>query len=139
MAGRTWQNYAKTGELSGLPLDGEGPKHPIREFVMAKLRRLYPKKSDELTDYKPFECVVWDMLGPFRTPSLGGCRFSHGVVDKSTGTRFVYSVTDASAATFIKVLETFIAFIGSVPAVSCSKLYGLTKAAITRRRPYVNF
>ena len=105
----------KTGELSGLPLDGEGPKHPIREFVMAKLRRVYPKKSDERTDYKPFECVVWDMLGPFRTPSLGGCRFSHDAVDKSTGTRFVYSVTDASAATFIKVLEMFIAFIGSVP------------------------
>ncbi len=37
----------KTGELSGLPLDGEGPRHPIREFVMAKLRRVYPKKSDE--------------------------------------------------------------------------------------------
>ena len=44
----------KTGELSGLPLDGEGPKHPIREFVMAKLRRVYPKKGGGRTDYKPF-------------------------------------------------------------------------------------
>jgi hypothetical protein len=105
----------KTGGLSGLPLDGEGPKHPIREFVMAKLRRVYPKKDEERTVYKPFECVVWDMLGPFRTLSLGGHKFSHGAVDKATDARFVYSVADASAATFVKVLEEFIAFIGTVP------------------------
>ena len=48
---------------------------------MAKLRRVYPKKGGERTDYKPFECVVWDMIGPFRTPSLGDCRFSHDAVD----------------------------------------------------------
>ena len=105
----------KTGELSGLLLDGEGPTHPVREFVMAKLRRVYPKKDVERSDYNPFECVVWDMIGPFRTPSLGGCRFSHGAVGKGTDTRFVYSVTDASAATFVKVLEQFIAFIGTIP------------------------
>ena len=105
----------KTGELSGLPLDGEGPKHPVREFVMAKLRRVYPKKGAERSDYKPFECVVWDMIGPFRTPSLGGCRFSHDAVDKGTDARFVYSVTGASAATFVKVLEQFIAFVGTIP------------------------
>jgi hypothetical protein len=35
-------------------------------------------------------------------------------MDKATDTRFVYSVTDASAATFVKVLEQFIAFISSV-------------------------
>ena len=46
-----------------------------------------------------------EMIGPFRTPSLDGCRFSHDAVDKGTDTRFVYSVTDASAATFVKVLE----------------------------------
>ena len=39
---------------------------------MAKLRRVYPKKAGERTDRKLFECVVWGMIGPFRTPSLGG-------------------------------------------------------------------
>ena len=56
-----------------------------------------------------------EMIGPFRTPSLDDCRFSHDAVDKGTDTRFVYSVTDASAATFVKVLEQFIAFIGTIP------------------------
>ena len=96
----------KTVELSGLPLDGERPKHPIQEFVMAKPRRVYLKKDGERADYKLFECVVWDMVGPFRTPSLGGCRFSHGAVNKATDTRFVYSVTAASAASFVKVIES---------------------------------
>ena len=104
----------KTGEILGLKLDGDVPP-PIREFTMAKMKRAYPKINKEEThEYKPFECVVWDMV-KFKYPSLGGANYSHDGVDRKTNLRFAYCVGDASAETFIEVLIQFIALIGSIP------------------------
>ena len=104
----------KTGEITGLKLEGNAPP-PIREFTMAKMRRSYPSPEKEITVYKPFECVVWDMVGPFRTTSIGGSRYSHDGVDRAMNLRFVYPVTDASAETFVEVMQQFIVFVGQVP------------------------
>ena len=78
------------------------------------MRRVYPKHENETT-YAPFECVVWDMVGPFKYPSLGGCKYSHDGVDRALNLRFVYTVVNASAEVFTAVLDEFIALIGKVP------------------------
>ena len=103
----------KTGEILNLDLSGDVPPM-IREFAAAKLKRKYPAKRKP-TEYKPFECVVWDMQGPFKTKSIGGCKLSHDAVCAGTNLRFVYPVTDASAETFVEVLTQFIALIGIIP------------------------
>ena len=105
----------KTGEIIGLKLEGDVPPS-IREFQMAKMRRSYPNSHKEsMTTYKPFECVVWDMQGRFRTPSLGGCYYAHDAVDRATNLRFTYPVADASGETFVEVISHFLAFVGELP------------------------
>ena len=104
----------KTGEIVGLKLEGDAPP-PIREFQMAKMRRSYPKPQKESISYKPFECVIWDMQGKFRTPSIGGCYYAHDAVERALNLRFSYPVTDPSAETFVEVLTQFITFVGEVP------------------------
>ena len=103
----------KTGEIVGLKLEGDVPP-PIREFQMAKMRRSYPKPQEPIA-YKPFECVVWDMQGKFRTPSIGGCYYAHDAVERALNLRFTYPVTDPSAETRVAVLNQFITFVGEIP------------------------
>ena len=66
----------KTGELAGLQLDGALP-NAIREFEAAKMKRYHPKR-DGKTPREILECATWDMVGPFKTTSIGGARDLYG-------------------------------------------------------------
>ena len=103
----------RTSDIAGLKLAGTIPGR-IKEFVAAKMQRNYPK-PDPPTEYKPFECVTWDMI-TFKTRSAK-CRFSHNAVDRALKMRFAYPVERADTDSFLAVLTQFLAFIGRQPKV----------------------
>jgi hypothetical protein len=102
----------ETAKLGEFELKGAVPL-PIIDFEAAKAKRVFPKH--EQRTYEPLECVVWDMIGKFKVPSLKGAYYSHNAVDRGLKLRFVYPVTRADADCFIEVLTAFLAFVVSLP------------------------
>jgi transposase InsO family protein len=89
-----------------LKFDISGKYTKVREHMAARSKRMYPMVSP--TVYAPFECIVVDMI-TLQVKSIDGAIYAHNFKDKHTKMAWSYPVMDASADTFLVVLNDLLA------------------------------